>query len=312
MSLALCTLSHTPLYGINDPGPLIVQAVDTAFAAARRFVEDFDPELTIIFGPDHFNGIFYDLMPSFCIGAGARAVGDWGTHAGLLNVDHDAARSLAAAVLADGFDTAHSEEMVVDHGIAQPLEFLFGKGYHNPVVPIFINAVGSPLGPMNRIRGLGESIGREISSWDKRVLVIGSGGLSHDPPVPRFEGASPEVIARLVDGRNPSPELRAERERRVIEAGEAFAAGTTTYRQINPAFDAAVMDTFASEQLPSVDAWSTDWMEREGGHSAHEIRTWVAAFSAMSAAGPYSVRDRWYWPVDEWMTGFGMMTAIQR
>ncbi|MGO4204505.1 3-carboxyethylcatechol 2,3-dioxygenase [Rhodococcus sp. TAF43] len=311
MSLALCTLSHSPLYGINDPGSETLEAVNSAFDTARRFVEDFDPELTVVFGPDHFNGVFYDMMPAFCIGSGARAVGDWGTSPGALTVDRGAARDLAIAVLNDGLDAAQSEEMLVDHGISQPLEFLFGKGYGHPVVPIFVNAVGLPLGPMQRVRLLGESIGRELSSWNKRILVVGSGGLSHDPPIPRLEEASPDVVARLIDGRNPSPQLRAERELRVIEAGKAFAAGNTTYQEINPDFDAAVMNTLASGVLGGVDDWSNEWMEKEGGHSAHEIRTWVAAFSALAASGPYTVTNRWYWPVKEWMTGFGIMTAVQ-
>ncbi|WP_082520940.1 3-carboxyethylcatechol 2,3-dioxygenase [Rhodococcus sp. Leaf278] len=311
MPLALCALSHSPLYGINDPDPGVLKAVDVAIDRVRTFVADFDPELTVVFGPDHYNGVFYDMMPAFCIGSGARAVGDWGTEPGPLPVDRTAARRLVSAVLDDGIDVAQSEELHVDHGIAQPLEFLFGKQYTNPLVPVFVNAVGLPLGPMQRIRLLGESIGREIESWNKRILIVGSGGLSHDPPVPRLDEATPEVLARLIDGRNPSPELRAERQRRVIDAGKAHAAGDNSFQQINPGFDASVMNTFANGAVSETDSWTNDWMEKNGGHSAHEIRSWVAAFAALSTGGSYTVTDRWYWPVREWMTGFGMMTALQ-
>jgi 2,3-dihydroxyphenylpropionate 1,2-dioxygenase len=299
------------MYGINDPEPAVLVAVDAAIDQARAFVRDFDPELTVVFGPDHYNGIFYDMMPAFCIGSAASSVGDWGTDAGPLPVDRGAARRLVSAVLADEIDVAQSEQMHVDHGIAQPLEFLFGKGYPNPVVPVFINAVGLPLGPMRRVRLLGQSVGRELLSWNKRVLVIGSGGLSHDPPIPRLEEVPPDVVARLIDGRNPSPQLRAERRRRVIEASRAHAAGDTTYQQINPEFDREIMDTLSSGELAQSDSWSNSWMEETGGHSAHEIRSWVAAFAALSAGGRYRVADRGYWPVKEWMTGFGIMTALQ-
>ena len=312
MTIALCTLSHSPLFGINDPEPETLAEVNAAFEHVRSFVKDFDPEITIVFGPDHYNGVFYDMMPAFCIGSAARSVGDWGTEPGPLPVDRRAARALAAAVLDAGVDIAQSEDMHVDHGISQPLEFIFGTGYQNPVVPIFINAVGLPLGPMERIRLLGEAVGREVASWNKRVLIIGSGGLSHDPPVPRLEEATPEVVARLIDGRNPSPELRAERERRVIEAGKAHAAGAGNFQEINPNFDALVMDTLSAGEVSATDAWTNDWMEKEGGHSAHEIRTWVASYAALSAAGDYKVTNRWYWPVQEWMTGFGMMTAVSK
>lgn len=310
MPLAVCTMSHTPLYGINNPEPETLEAVDAGIEKARAFVREFDPELTVVFGPDHYNGIFYDMMPAFCVGSAARSVGDWGTDPGPLPVDRPAARQLVADVLGDEIDIAQSEEMHVDHGITQTLEFLFGKGYTRPVVPIFINAVGLPLGPMRRIRLLGESVGRALSSWNKRVLVIGSGGLSHDPPIPRLEEAPPEVVARLIDGRNPSAELRAQRQQRVIAASEAHAAGDTTHQQINPEFDADVMATLAGGDLASTDGWANTWVEETGGHSAHEIRTWVAAFAALSTAGPYRVTGQAYWPVKEWMTGFGLMTAV--
>ena len=310
MTLALCALSHSPLYGISNPGAPTLAAVDCALDAMRGFVKDFAPELTIVFGPDHFNGVFYDMMPPFCIGAGAQGVGDWGTSAGPLPVDREAARQLVRAVLDGGLDIAQSERLQVDHGIVQPLDFLFGSPLAQPIVPVFINSVGLPLGPVHRIRLLGELIGREAATWNKRVLLIGSGGLSHDPPVPRFDEALPEVRARLIDGRNPTAEMRALRQQRVIEAGQSHAAGGTAYQPVNPVFDNLVLDVLASGDLRQVDGWSNDWIQREGGHSGHEIRAWIAAFAALSAVGPYRVTQRSYWPVKEWMTGFALTCAI--
>ncbi|CAN5204293.1 3-carboxyethylcatechol 2,3-dioxygenase [soil metagenome] len=309
MAVALCTLSHAPLYGLSDPDPETTSEVHAAFDEMRSFIREFDPELTIIFGPDHYNGVFYDMMPPYCIGSRATSVGDWGTEPGPLPVDRPLARALVKAVLDSGIDIAQSEEMHVDHGISQPLELLFGKNYTNPIIPIFINAVGLPLGPMQRIRLLGEAVGRQAALLGKRVLVIGSGGLSHDPPVPRLEESAPEVVARLIDGRNPSAELKAAREARIFAAAAAHAAGNKTARDINPEFDALVLSTLAGGRLEDVDDWSNEWFEEAGGHSAHEIRTWVAAYSAMRAAGEYEVIASHYWPVEEWMTGFGMTIA---
>ena len=309
--LGLVTVSHSPLFGINDPGPETIGQVKSALNDVRAFVREFRPDITIVFGPDHFNGVFYDMMPAFCIGSGAISVGDWGTKAGALHVNSTAAKVLIKAALDAGIDVAQSERLHVDHGIAQPLEFLFGAGSRDQIIPIFVNAVGLPLGPMERVRKFGEAIGRELARWDKRILLVGSGGLSHDPPVPRLEGASAEIAARLIDGRNPTPEARAAREERVIAAGRAHAVGDTAHREINPEFDGLIMDTLSSGQLTDVDTWSNDWMEQTGGHSAHEIRAWIAAFAALAAAGSYRVTKRCYWPVKEWMTGFGIMTAVQ-
>lgn len=309
MTVALCALSHSPLFGIANPGAETLAQVNAGLDRLRSFVRAFDPELTIVFGPDHFNGVFYDMMPAFCIGRAATSVGDWGTTAGPLPVDRQAAGCLTEAVLRSGVDVAQSERLHVDHGITQPIEFLFGKSSTQPLVPIFINAVGLPLGPMQRVRLLGDAVGREIAGWQRRVLLVASGGLSHDPPVPRLAEAPPEVAARLIDGRNPSSEARAIRQQRVIEASRAHAAGSGNFREVNPVFDQKTLDLLASGDLEQFDAWTNAWIEAEGGHSGHEIRSWVAAFSALRAAGPYRVTDRGYWPVREWMTGFAMASA---
>jgi 2,3-dihydroxyphenylpropionate 1,2-dioxygenase len=272
MSVAVCTISHSPLLHTNDPGEGVRERVDEAFAQARAFVGDFDPELVVVLAPDHYNGFFYDMMPPFCIGAAASSVGDYDTQAGPLAVDRDAAVRLAGAVLDAGVDVALSERMHVDHGFSQPLEILFGAIDAVPTVPVFINSVAVPLGPVRRARLLGESLGRAALDLDRRVLFIGSGGLSHDPPVPALEGATPEVAERLISGRNPTPEQRAARERRVVSAGRDFAAGTATLQPLNPVWDRALLDVLASGQLDQIDSWSNDWFVEQAGHSSHEVR----------------------------------------
>lgn len=217
MTLALAALSHAPTYGVVDPGGTVQTELDSVLDNIRVQVREFDPELTIIFAPDHFNGIFYDMMPAFCVGTQADSVGDWGTRFGALPVDTEAARSLAAALLRDGLDIASSESLAVDHGTTQPLEFIFGKGFTNKVIPIVINSVGLPLGPIARARLLGEAVGRWAISTGKRVLIVASGGLSHDPPVPVFDGATEEIAQRLISGgRNITPQQRAAREQNIL------------------------------------------------------------------------------------------------
>ena len=76
--------------------------------SGRDFVAAYDPELVVIFSPDHYNGFFYQTMPPFCIGTAAQGVGDYGTHAGPLNVPRDVATDCARAVLESGVDVAIS------------------------------------------------------------------------------------------------------------------------------------------------------------------------------------------------------------
>src|SRR4051794_13512185 len=124
MPSALVTMSHSPLMGFTEPPGQARERVEAAFGGAREFIADFAPELVVIFGPDHYNGFFYDMMPSFCIGAAAESIGDYDTPAGALSVDHGAALVLVRAVLDAEVDVTLSERMYVDHGFAQPLQIL--------------------------------------------------------------------------------------------------------------------------------------------------------------------------------------------
>ncbi|MGY1813606.1 3-carboxyethylcatechol 2,3-dioxygenase [Blastococcus sp. SYSU D00820] len=311
MPLAAITASHTPLMHTVEPRGDARPAVDAAFAQARSFAEDYRPDLVVVVAPDHYNGMFYDLMPPFCVGTRAEAVGDYGTGAGPLAVDREAARHVVREVLSAGLDLAMSERMVVDHGFAQPLELLFGAIDAVPTVPVFVNSVALPFGPLHRTRRLGEALGRALLALDRRVLLLGSGGLSHDPPIPVLDDAPPEVAARLVSGRDPTPDQRQARESRVRDAGLAVLAGAPGPR-LNPAWDEAFLELLARQDLAATDAWTNDWITAEAGNSAHEIRTWLACYAALAAAGPYSVTSSFYRPIPEWIAGFGVTTAQTR
>ncbi|EGX59867.1 3-(2,3-dihydroxyphenyl)propionate dioxygenase [Streptomyces zinciresistens K42] len=65
----------------------------------------------------------------------------------------------------------------------------------------------------------------------------------------------------------------------------------------------------APDAVAAVDAWSTEWMGAEGGGSAHEVRTWVAAFASLAAVGDYRFTSRSYRPIPQWIAGFAVVTA---
>jgi 2,3-dihydroxyphenylpropionate 1,2-dioxygenase len=307
--MMLCTTSHTPLMRSAEPAPDVRLAVDTAFSTARRYVEAFDPQLVVLFAPDHYNGFFYDLMPQFCIGSAACAIGDYGTYGGPLDVDADIARDLARSALAAGVDVAISERMRVDHGFVQPLESLFGSAVARRIVPIFVNCAAEPFTSLARVRLLGEAIGRRVAELGQRVLVVGSGGLSHDAPLPRIDTAEGPVREFLLAGRAPSAGERQAREARVAAAGVAFAAGRSDLQALNSSWDEQVMSMLASGNMSPFDDWSPEFVVKSGGHSAHEIRTWIAGYAALSQAGPYTVPLSFYAPIPQWVAGFGLTIA---
>ena len=303
-------MSHSPLLNLPGPPQDLLDDIDGALAQAREFVEGFDPELVVIFAPDHYNGFFYKLMPPFCIGTEAQGVGDYGTHKGPLDVPEATAVACAKAVLSAGVDVAISANMDVDHGTVQPLEKLFGRATARPVIPIFINSVATPLGPLHRCRTLGTAVGSYLATLNKRVLVMGSGGLSHDPPVPTLATATPAVVERIVHGRPMTPEQRLARQTAVMDAARSFANGKSELQPLNPAWDQRFLAILDSGELDELDKWSNSFIAQEGGNSAHEIRTWVAAFAALASAGPYQTAARYYRPAAELIAGFAVRTAV--
>jgi 2,3-dihydroxyphenylpropionate 1,2-dioxygenase len=305
-------MSHSPLLNLPGPSQDLLDDIDGAIGQARQFVDDYDPELVVIFSPDHYNGFFYKSMPPFCIGMNASGVGDYGTHAGPLDVPEDIAADCAEAVLGSGVDIAVSASMDVDHGTVQPLEKLLGDATSRPVIPIFVNAIAVPLGPLQRCRALGTAVGSFLATLDKRVLLIGSGGLSHSPPVPTLATAPEAVLQRIVHGVPMTSEQRQARQTAVMDAARNFAGGESQLQPLNPAWDHRFLEIIDAGRLAEFDHWSNSFVLHEGGGSAHEIRTWIAAFAALATAGPYSTTRRYYRPVAELIAGFAIRTALSK
>lgn len=312
MQALLQCLSHTPLKGFFDPDAAVVQEVAGMVANLRREVEAFDPEVIYVFWPDHLNGFFLDTMPQFCIGMAAESVGDYQTSAGPLNVPRELAEACANAVVDADIDLGFSYRMQVDHGCAQPLEELTGGLACYPVVPIFINSVAPPVVRMRRARLLGEAVGRFARERGQRALFIGSGGLSHNPPVPQVATATdPVVIEKLINNRNPSKEARDARQARTIAAAEAFTAGTSTLHPLNGEWDRRLMAQLAARDWAAIDTYRNADITAAAGGSAHEAKTWVAAAAAMDAAcaGAWQAEARYYREIPEWIAGFGALTG---
>ncbi|MNM42977.1 2,3-dihydroxyphenylpropionate/2,3-dihydroxicinnamic acid 1,2-dioxygenase [compost metagenome] len=310
MGAYLHCLSHTPLVGYVDPAPAVLVEVDEVIAAARARIAAFDPELVFLFAPDHYNGFFYDVMPAFCIGMGATAIGDFHSAAGPLDVPRDIAEACASAVLAAGVDAAVSYRMQVDHGFAQPLELLLGGLAAKPVIPVFINSVAVPLPGFDRARQLGEAIGRFAGTTGKRVLFLGSGGLSHQPPVPELAQVDARMADRLMgSGRDLPDDERQARQQRVISAAEGFVRDQHTLHPLNPTWDNHFLDLLEQRRYGELDGMANAELSALAGKSTHEVKTWVAAFAALGAFGAYQASARYYRPIPEWIAGFGSLSA---
>lgn len=309
--IRLICASHTPMMEFIHPAGNVEEGVRAAFADLAAEVADFDPELVVMFAPDHFNGFFYDLMPPFCLGVRARGAGDWDYSSDPFDVPEQLALDLVRHVQNEGVDLSYSYRMQADHGFTQPLALLAGDVRQYPVLPIFINGAAHPLPPVHRVVALGRAVGTFLANRPQRILILGSGGLSHDPPTPQMGHVPPEVEEFLIAGRNPAPEARARRQANVLAKGAALARGEGKGETLplDPAWDEGLIEDFLAANMARLDAMTDAEISARGGRGGHEIRAWIAAFAALDAIGPYEGQRRYYHPIDEWIAGMGLVSA---
>lgn len=310
MQRAFLGMSHSPLMGLNPIAPAVEKALESAIATAREQVLAFAPELVVLIAPDHYNGFFNELMPPFCIGTQANSVGDYATPSGPMNVDASAAIGLAEQLMDEDFDIAISRRMTVDHGFAQALQLLWGSLDTPPVLPIFMNAVAQPGIPrVRRCKALGEVIGRYLDTDTRRTLLIGSGGLSHEPPVPTLSHPDPAVRERITGKREPTEQERKAKTQRVMAAGMALASGASSMKPINPEWDRRWMDGLAGGEadLQRLCEMTEKRIEEQAGLSAHESKTWLVARSALPTDRPLTCTLNYYQEIPEYIAGFGAM-----
>ncbi len=305
-------MSHSPLLDRNRAPEETERAFNEALDRVRDKVAALKPDLVIMFYPDHVNGFFYRLMPSFCVGIEGESLGDYGSAAGKLTLPVAVAEDLAQSVIDQGVDTAVSYKMSVDHGAVQPLELLSERHEMPPFIPVFVNTAAAPRPTFDRVRALGRAVGKWAQERPERIVVMGSGGLSHDPPIPALKGAPPQVREMLIEGREMTFQQRFARTNRVLAEGTKSLEGKSELLPLDPEWDKGLLDAFMTGDLTSLDQTPDDVLTQTGGRGGHEVRTWFAALACLQEAGEYQGTIEFYEPVDAWLTGMGVFTAVPK
>jgi protocatechuate 4,5-dioxygenase beta chain len=159
------------------------------------------PDIVVIFYNDHGLNFFLDKMPTFAIGAAAEYRNQdegWGlaTSAPFLG-DARLSWHLIEALVAQEFDIATCQDMLVDHAVTIPLSLMWGSELPRiRIVPIAINTVQHPLPSPARCLRLGQAVGRALADYeeDAKIVIVGSGGLSH-----QLDGARAGHINKTFD-----------------------------------------------------------------------------------------------------------------
>ena len=155
------------------------------FGPAREWLKGEKPDVAVIFYNDHGLNFFLDKMPTFAVGAAPEYRNDdegWGLPTlPPFKGAPDLSWAIINHLVEREFDIVTCQEMLVDHAFTLPFKLFWPKGDGPPTVPVCINTVQFPLPSARRCVALGRAVGEAVAAWDgdKKVVMIGSGGLSH-------------------------------------------------------------------------------------------------------------------------------------
>jgi protocatechuate 4,5-dioxygenase beta chain len=189
--------SHVPAIGAaldnGKSGEPYWQNVFRGFEFSKKWIAEVKPDVIILVFNDHASAFSLEVIPTFAIGCAesfAPADEGWGPRPVPVVQGHpELAWHIAQSTILDEFDMTIVNKMDVDHGLTVPLSLMYGKpdAWPCPVIPLAVNVVQYPPPTGHRCYELGKAIARAVASFpqDLRVVVFGTGGMSHQLQGPR-------------------------------------------------------------------------------------------------------------------------------
>lgn len=190
------------------------EAVETAYQEVRRRIEELRPDAVVAVSVEHFTNFHLGNLPAFAIATGESYLGPVTAEMGsFLNVEQhqypghpQLGRHLYEFALESEFDPALVEGgLDFDENFCVPFKHLDPESKY-PLVPIIVNGVNPPWPTPKRCYDFGRMVRRavEAQSFAERVVVVGTGGLSHWVGLPESGNINTDFdrdfIARLEKG----------------------------------------------------------------------------------------------------------------
>jgi protocatechuate 4,5-dioxygenase beta chain len=225
--------SHVPAIGAAiDHGRMeepYWRPILDGYAPSKQWLADQKPDVVILVYNDHASAFSLEIIPTFALGCAEEfpiADEGWGPRAvPVVKGDPDLAWHIAQSVILDEFDLTIVNKMAVDHGLTVPLSLLCGQPKEWPfrVIPLCVNVIQYPPPTAHRCYMLGKAIRKAVESYDQdlRVVVFGTGGMSHQLQGPRAGLINKEFDRRFLDKFATDPEAltRIQHVEFVREAG---------------------------------------------------------------------------------------------
>jgi protocatechuate 4,5-dioxygenase beta chain len=180
---------------------------------SKEWIAKVKPDVCICVYNDHASAFSVEIIPTFALGCAAEfppADEGWGPRPVPVVPGHpELASHIAQSVILDEFDLTICNNMEVDHGLTVPLNLLFGKvdKWPCPIIPLAVNVVQFPPPTGNRCYNLGKAIRKAVESYpeDLKVVIFGTGGMSHQISGPRAGLINSDFDKRFLDGLTKDP-----------------------------------------------------------------------------------------------------------
>jgi len=214
--------SHIPAVGAaldlgktNEP---YWSPVFAGYDRAKEWFKEVKPDAIILIYNDHASAFSLEMIPTFAIGCAASfapADEGWGPRpVPTVEGYPELGWHIAQSTILDEFDMTIINKMDVDHGLTVPLSLMFGQPSQWPcrVVPLAVNVVQYPPPTGNRCYQLGKAIRKAVESFgsDERIVIMGTGGMSHQLQGPRAGFINKAFDKDFLDGLTKDPEGLAQ------------------------------------------------------------------------------------------------------
>lgn len=258
-------ISHTPSMGAEfDRG--MRQGFDPRWQVwydgtrpVKAWIEALRPTQLVVVYNDHLNHFTFDAYPTLAIGVAEefrQADEGWGLRPfpGLRG-DTDFGWHVTERLVHGGFDMTVCQDLAVDHGVYSWLPYVIDLPWGRPVLPIAVNMVRHPLPTSRRLWDLGAALRRAVEAWpgDDRVLVVSTGGMSHQISGARF-GIANEDLDRHFLARLPAhpQELLAIPQEELMRLGGTEAAELSIWFAMRAALSDAARQAYSFYTFPQI------------------------------------------------------------
>lgn len=258
-------IAHTPSMGHAFDGregvgdPKRWQQWFDGLEPVKAWITEKAPTHAIIVYNDHLNFLDLKAYPTFAIGMSdifPQCDEGWGKRPfpDMLG-DRAFSEKVAVNLVEDGFDLTFCQELEIDHGIYSWLPLVMTNPWPMAFLPIAVNMSMHPVPRAQRLRDLGTAIGRAVAETDAdaQVLVIGTGGMSHQIHGRRF-GMTNEAFDEyfLEKIANDYDALKAIPTREIMHLAGTEAAELTMWYAMRSALPEPVREIYRFYIRPQI------------------------------------------------------------